>query len=393
MILMWLGSFILMLGGLALSQKYAARTLAGMQKSFLEKGLEASMAQMFVRALDVVVLEASPQKSLYSALAILNLRVVSSKAGALVMCLSTVGAWWVLLLGLLFMSFNGFFLLGISALSLLTVFMTVKITNILRWIMGTGVFLVAGELMLRNSSILQSALGQSELAFFLVDGRFATVVVLFLIAAALSIFVQLEFWSFALALSLLMTSTISFNGALGLVTGERVGRMLVLWWQSRALNQECRRIGGQFALVSSLGAVVGLLGAGEARSFLNLGFSSSLSSYQDRSLQFVCLFALILFVQWMAQMIWGHFGSRVPVDEIQDSRYFGAHWKSWGLLSETVMSWARSKVHKRHSEIRYHIQGLGSLQQGQVPESIQARLKAEEEQLSLFLHDWSEKSS
>ncbi|ASD64884.1 hypothetical protein B9G79_15585 [Bdellovibrio bacteriovorus] len=386
---MWLGSFVLMLLGLYLSQKYVAVVFSNLQKSFLEKGLETTLGKMFIRAVDVVVLEASPQKSLYSGLALLNLRVLGTRPSVLLMCLSTLGAWWVLILGLLFMSFNGNFLLGLAGVGLLTVFMSVQVKNILGWVLGTGLFLVGGESMLRNASILMTTLGQSELAYFLADGRFPTVIALFCLAALISLIVQLEFWSLALALGLLLTNTISFNAALGLVAGERVGRMIFFWWQSRSLNQECRRVGSQFAMVSASGAFLGMMVAGEVRTFLNLGFTTGTAGAQDKTLQFVLLFALILTVQFVAQMIWGHFGGNAKVDEMQASRYFGPTWKRWELLSSTVMTWAREKVHKRHSEIRYHLQGLGSLKEGQVPEHIQARLKAEEEQLNLFLHDWA----
>lgn len=388
MILMWLGSFVLMILGLVLSQQGLSRSLAQLQKAFLEKGLEAPLLKMFVRALDVVILEGSSQKALYSGMALVNLRVVGSRAGSLLMCLSTLGAWWALILGLLFLSFNGYLLLGIAAVGLLTVFLSDKLKNLLLWVAGTGLFLAGGESMLRHASILQTLLGQSDLAFFLADGRFPTVLTFLVAAAVISLFVQIEFWSLALALSLLLTNTIAFNGALGLVAGERLGRLLFFWWQTRSLNQECRRLGWQFTLSSAVGAVIGLLVAGETRTFLNLGFSTGMSAYQDKSLQFVMLFALILFFQWIAQMIWGHFGGEVKLEEVQESRYFGVQWKQWDLLSAGVMSWAREKVQKRHSEIRYHLQGLGSLKEGQVPEHIQARLKAEEEQLHRFLHDW-----
>ncbi|UXR64901.1 hypothetical protein EZJ49_01380 [Bdellovibrio bacteriovorus] len=388
MILMWLGSFVLMLAGMMYSQQLLAKLLSGLQKSFLDKGLEGGLSTLFVRSLSVVMLEASPQKSLYSGLALLNLRVLPAHPSALVMCLSTLGVWWVLLLGSLFMSFNGFFLLGVAGLVCLTVFVSTKARDVLLFVGAVGLFLVGGESMLRNSSVIQTILGQSEVAFFLADGRFPTVVMFFVLAMLLSLVVQIEFWSLALALSLLLTNTIAFNGALGLVAGERVGRMIFFWWQSRSLNQQCRHMAAQFAGVSAVGAVVGLLIAGEVRTFLGLGFTSGLASFQEKSLQFVLLFALILAAQWMAQMIWGHFGAKAPVDEMQDSKYFGSHWKTWGLLSAPVMVWAREKVHKRHSEIRYHLQGLGTLKEGQVPAPIQARLKAEEEQLNMFLHDW-----
>ncbi len=260
MILMWLGSFVLMLFGLSESQKHLAHLLAGMQKNILDQGLNNVVLQkMFVRALGVVVLETSPQRSLYSGMALYNLRVMDLRPCNLQMALSPLGSWWVLILGVLFLNLNGFFLLGFCALGLFSGLMTTTFKNILKWIFATGIFFVGGELLLRNSSILQTLLSQSEWAFFLADGRFSSVFVLLFLAVLVSLIVQIEFWSLALALSLLLTSTLSFNGALGLVAGERIGRMILFWWRSRSLNQDCQRIGRQLSIVSILGVVAGFL--------------------------------------------------------------------------------------------------------------------------------------
>lgn len=386
MILMWLGSFVLMMFGLTESQKQIARLFAHLQKRVLDRGLEnTTTGKLFIRALDLVVLEASPQRSLYSGMALYNLRVMSLRPSNLIMALSTLGAWWVVILGLLFLSFNGFLLLGLCTLGFFTMWMTPRMKIILGWLFATGIFLVGGELMLRNSSIVQTILGQSELAFFLADGRFPAVMALMLLSLVTSLVVRLEFWSLALSLSLLLTNTISFNGALGLVAGERIARMILFWWHSRNLNQDCRRIGRQFSVVSIVGVLIGFLIAGESRVLLDFGFSSDLAAFQDKSLQFVVLFAVILAIQCLAQMIWGHFGSLVQVDELQEPKYIPTLWHDQDFLSESIYSWSKEKVHKRLNEIRYHLQGLGTLREGQVPEHIQARLKEEEQQLKTFL--------
>ncbi|WII70697.1 hypothetical protein QJS83_09520 [Bdellovibrio sp. 22V] len=382
MILMWLGSFVLMMFGLTESQKRAAVVFSGLQKRFLDKGFETSLGLQFIRALDLVILEASPQKSLYTGMALYNLRILNLSGSVLIMGLSTLGAWWALLLGLLFLSFNGMFLLGICSLGLVTVWLTPKTKNILQWILATGLFLIGGELMLRQSSILQTTLGQSDLAFFLADGRFPAVLSLLVAGLLLSFVIRMEFWSMALALGLLVTNTISFNGALGLVTGERAARMILFWWHTRSLNQDCRRIGWQLSVASIIGVVVGFLIAGEARNAFYFSFSSDMSSVQDRTLQFIILFSVILIFQWIAQMVWGHFGSRVKVDELQDAKYFPPFWISTEMVSPAAMSWGKDRVHKRLNEVRYHLQGLNSLKEGQVPEHIQKRLKEEEQQLS-----------
>lgn len=385
MILMWLGSFVLMMVGLSSSQKYAAEFFAALQKKFLEKGLEAglgnSLKNMFIRSADVVLLEASPQRSLYSGLALYNLRVLTLRPSALLMCLSTLGAWWVVILGFLFMSFNGLFLMGLCSVMFLSALVTAKIDRVLKWIFSTGLFLLGGEIMLRNSSILQTTLGESDLVFFLADGRFPAVLGLLAAGLLLSLIVQIEFWTVALGLSLLFTNVLSLNGALGLLAGERIGRMLLFWWHTRSLNQDCRRVGAGFAAASSLGAIVGLLLAGFVRETLDLGYSNGMAAFQDKSLRFMILFIVILAGQFVAQMVWGHFAGNAKIEEMQKAAYISKVWFRPEFFSPTNMAWAKGKVHKRLSEIRYHVAGLGTLQEGQVPGHIQARLKSEEEQL------------
>ncbi|WP_413583430.1 hypothetical protein [Bdellovibrio sp. HCB288] len=383
MILMWLGSFVLMMFGLTMSQKNAAQLFQNFQKSFLDKNLDQpKMIKMFQYCLDVVLLDVSPQKSLYAGLAMYNLRIGGLRSSALVMCLSTLGAWWVALLGMLFLNFNGSFLLGLCFLGLVSVVMTPNVRTILKWILGAGIFLIGGELMLKNSNVLIMALGQSDFAFFLADGRFPAVASIMLAAIVISLVVRVEFWSLVLALSLVFVNVISINGAIALIAGERIGRMLLFWWHSRALNQDCRRVGMQFSLASIAGVIMGLLLAGEVRVTMNMGYTAEMTAYQEKSLQLVILFLIILGVQFVAQMVWGHFGGSSKVDELQDAKYISKVWFTEEYASVGVYVWAKNKIHKRLSEVRYHLQGLGTLQEGQVPAPIQERLKEEEKQLA-----------
>ncbi|MGE5085781.1 MAG: hypothetical protein ACM3MG_05725 [Bacillota bacterium] len=383
MILMWLGSFVLMMTGLSLSQKHVATLFQSLQRKFLDKNLDQpSLFKMLQYCLDVVLLEASPQRSLYAGMALYNMRIAGLRASSLVMCLSTIGAWWVMLLGMLFLSFNGFFLLGLCSLGLITVVKTPKIDRVIKLLFAMGLFLVGGEMMLRNSNVLIMALGQSDLAFFLADGRFVSVLAIAAVSTVASLFIRTEFWSLVVGLSLLFVNILSLNGAIGLLAGERIGRMLLFWWHTRSLNQDCRRVGWQFSMASIVGVILGMLLAGEVRTTLDMGFSSEMASYQNKSLQYVLLFGIILLVQFVAQMVWGHFGGNVQVDELQDAKYVSKVWMSEEFASLGVLAWAKTKIHKRLSEVRYHLQGLTTLKEGQVPEHIQVRLKAEEQELT-----------
>ncbi|MGZ3769216.1 MAG: hypothetical protein ACXVCP_11720 [Bdellovibrio sp.] len=308
MILMWLGSYVLMMFGLIESQKQLGSFFSNAENDVLKKGIVGTTAQMFFRSFGISLMNSSPVKTLTTGLAVRNASP-NAKGGILLMCLSTLGAWWILLLGLLFLGVSGLFVLGFCSIGLVTVFRNQKSDMVLKWLFAIGVFLVGGELMLKNSSVIQTLLGQSELVFFLADGRFVSVLTILFITFLLSLLIRIEFWSVPLVLGLLITNTLSFNGALGCVVGERIGQLILFWWKHRELKQNQNHILRQFTVVSILSLLVGFIFAGETRSLFYFGLSSDLSSLQDKSFQFVLLFAVMLFFQWLGQMVWGHFAS------------------------------------------------------------------------------------
>lgn len=387
MILMWLGSFVLALFGLAYSQKLTDQFSHKLQKNIFARSLEGAFPSMLQKVVALCLLQVSPQRSLYSALGVYNLRILAVRPSILMMCLSTLGAWWVLFLGLIYLNFNGYFLLGLSSLYLISFLRTPRMSVFLKWLFAIGTFLIAGEQLLKQSALMQNSLAQGDLIFFLADGRFVSVVTILMASLIISLFIRVEFWSFLLALSLLFAGFISFNGAMALVAGERLGRMALFWFSSRRLNQDCRRIGWQFALTSAFGTVVGLLLAGELRSLIIWSVPLGASQIQEKGAQFVLLFLVILGFQWLAQMVWGHFACQVAVDELQEAKYFPQSWLKDEVLSPVSYDWMKEKVAKRLSEIKYHLQGMNTLKEGQVPVALQTRLKAEEEQLQRFLHD------
>ena len=371
MILMWLGSFALMLYGLSESRNALANLFSSLFKNLDSKSAIANS----------VLLEASPQKSLYSGMALYNLRVLDGTSSVFMMCLSSLGAWWVFLLAFLFMKINGLVALGLAAILFLS-FLPAKVSSLRKGLIAVGIFLLGGEMMLRQSSMLSLMMGESNLAFFMADGRFGAVLVLFLLAAVLSAFVEIEFWSLVLGMALLISNTVSLNGALALFAGERVGRVLLFWWRTQKLNQACRHLGKFFGWVSSSGAVLGLFVAGAIRESSSWGYSSGMISVQDKLSFYLVLCLVICLFQFASQMVWGHFASRIKVVDLQEAKYFPTFWLERKLLADSVRVWARGKVHQRISEIRYHQQGLNTVKAGQIPEIMQNRLRDEEQQLA-----------
>ncbi|MFS4458434.1 hypothetical protein [Bdellovibrio sp. HCB2-146] len=385
MILMWLGSLALLLFGLVESQKAIAHAFSSLQKNALEENVESSNLKLFLKNAILTFFEASPSKSLYSGMAAYNLRVLSLRSGVLWMCLSTLGAWWILVMGAMFLNLNGLLFLGLGFFAYVLRGQAVR--QYLRISLFIGLFLLGGELALRNSAVLLNSLGTGEFVFFMADGRLLSVLGILCLGVVLSFFISVEFWSVCFALCLLVANIISVNGALGLFAGERIGRMILFWWRTRSLNQDCRRVGWQLAMVSASAAFLGFMIAGLLRGDGGIGFSGEMDLSREKLMEFLSLSFVILIVQFVAQMIWGHFGSQMKVDEIQEARYIPKSWLDQELLSVEAVTWIRTKVQKRISEIRYHRQGLQTVKEGQIPEAIQARLKAEEEELSRFLQD------
>lgn len=382
MILMWLGSFVLMVTGLFIFQQKVGSFFSQIQKSILDKGFSASTPMLFVQSLAMDLLEGSPQRASYSGLGLLNLRVLGTRPAVLMMCLSPLAALPVLGLGSLYLGFNGYFLLGLCLIGFFKYWRSSRIDEGIAILFGAGMFLVGSEMLLRNARVLQTILTDADLIFFISDGRFGAVLVMIALAFLLGLLIQLEFWSLALGLTLLSGGIISYNGALGMLLGERLAVAALFWWRTRKLNQECQQLGWQYAAVLAVSAMVGFWWAGEARTFLDLGFSLDSSAAQEKVSTLVSLFSLILGVQLAGGMIWGHFAGNRKADELQDPRYLDIAWLERGLFSQGQRSWAKERVQKRLSEIRYHLAGLKSLKEGQVPDHIQARLQEEERQLS-----------
>lgn len=372
---------MLMIFSLTESQKQMSRLFSVWQTGVYEKSLDTVFEKMLPRSLLISFFEASPKRTLQTGLALYNLRILGKRPSVLLMGLCNLSAWWILLLGFLFMNVSGLMLVGISSLSLVSFLNFPRLRASLRLLLWTGLFLVGAELMLRNSAILQSVLGESSLAFWLADGRWAAVFALFLFTAVLGLFIQAEFWSLCLALVLLLTSTVSFNGALALLAGERCARGILFWWSGRRLNKDCRQISSKIGFSLALGAAVGLVVALLVKILFNFGGSFGMESAQERLFQMMIGFVVILFMQFVVQMTIGHFVAQGEVDELQEALYFPPHWLRSDRLSKGAMRWSRSMVAKRIQEIRYHLQGLATYKQGQIPDHLQARLKNEEEEL------------
>lgn len=384
MILMWLGSIALMMFGFLSARKALSEIFSQFSISLIEKEFPSQPVSSLLKSSIFALLQPSPLQTQYGALSFLSLKKWGSRSTALMMCTSVLGVLFILVLGFLFANLSGALLMGVGSFYLISHRLSKAMKSILKLIFFCGLFLAGGEIALRSASILPSLLGQSEFAFFLADGRFSAVLPLLFFALGFSLIIDFEYWSFVLGLSLLLTNVISINGALALVSGELLGRQLILVIRTRALDATVLKIARGFAFVSILGIFLGFFLAGEARSIFDLGFSQDFTASQAKLFDFVTMIALLHAVWFIAVMIWGHFAGNRSYEPTDKAIYPSVSWWDQVLFSDEVEVLQRKTITQRLSEIRYHLKGLETIDKAQIPGPIQARLVNEEKDLSLL---------
>lgn len=317
MILIWLGSWALMLFGFEMSQ------------AELSSFLKSKTKNAFLKILTSV----SPQRSLYAGAVGMSAGRLSMKEGLTLMSFDFLGAWWVFLLSGLFLNIQGLIFVGLGWLIFANVYRIPKIRYILKFSFATGVFLVGGESLLRQSAMLQSMLGESGIAFWLVDGRLPAVLSIVLLGLVLGLFIRLQFWSLILALCLLISSTISFSGALALFAGELLAHCCLLAYRSRQFSAGLRNLVRKWSVASGAGVLVGLFGTWYLKELLNWGSSFGMNGSEERSSQFLILAAVLILMQGFFQMVAGHFLSRSVPKGDPASMPIPSWWFESGILT------------------------------------------------------------
>lgn len=384
MILMWLGSLALMMFGFLSARAALREIFSQFTLSLFEKELPQQPVSSLLKASVFALLQPSPVQTQYGAISFLSLKKWGTRSSALMMCTSILGVAFILVLGFLFANLSGALLMGVGSFYLISQRLSKTMKAVLKLIFFCGLFLMGGEVALRSSSILQTLLGQSEFAFFLADGRFSAVLPLLFLALALSLIIDFEYWSFVLGLSLLLTNVVSMNGALAIVSGELVGRQVLLVIRTWTLEETVAKIARGFALVSVVGIILGFLFAGEARSVFGLGFTEDFTASQAKLFDFVTMIALVHAVWFLSVMVWGHFAGNKTYAPSDKAVYPPISWWDQGLFGHEVEVLQRRTITQRLSEIRYHLKGLETIDKAQIPGAIQARLVSEEKDLSVL---------
>lgn len=372
MTLIWFGSFALMLGGVWLFRKYLELVMhETLFQVYPKLSHEKSTIPLMTRTLFVSALS-TPEQNLRLALMGWNLRLIAKRNTMVLLCLTHVGVFISLALGFLYLKFNGLFLLS-AALLLLTP-LKESFKNRVMLVVALGFFLLGAELSLKNMSVIQSTLGQSDWAFFLADGRFKAVAFFAVCSFVLGLFIRLQGWSLFLGMALVAGGVISFNGALGIILGELLSFYLVSIFYARHFAPIEFTWTKVWAALGATGAVLGFWLAGEMRAF-NYEFAQSSQLSEKTALLVIC--AVVMHILPLAlQMAWGHFACKKEIDEAP-IRYLSLKVFKDNGLTNAASNFVMQKFSTRISEIRYHWMGVQNLKPNEVPPFMLERLKRE----------------
>lgn len=385
MILMWLGPFVLAVYWLRRFSISTSTALSGWQKRFLALPESAPMLKtMFTTKLCGVSM-GSFVRTQYSAVALLNSRAFSRSQALLLLCLSSAGTWATMLLILLSWQFEPFVLILPWIVGALYGLWSKRAVKWHRPFFDFALVLVAMRWVLQNQSILLTTLGESDLHFLLADGRFPAQLLWLAVAFAVTVLIGIESWAVILALVLIVAGSLSLNGAVALIIGEMLGHVWLLWWRSRKLNQDTREITKSYAVFSSIGLLLAFFAAGLLRDAFVWSFTFEGNQLTEKSLQFFSLYFLIVVIQALAVLTWGHFAAQKKVDEVQKGEYFPISWITFLLISNEILDFILKRIATRLDLLLAQKKELDSKDRAQIPASFLTEHEHEITQLALWL--------
>jgi hypothetical protein len=318
-------------------------------------------------------------KNTFSHLAYHNLQIVSLRSTLLGLCLVPLSQWLLILLTLGLFQVNGLWILGLGALVFILQPRLQKHFSI--WL-ALGVFFLGAELALKNSNILLSIMSDSGFGFFLTDNRWTAGLQVFAWALALGLLLQIENAVYIFVLILSVAGVLADNNVLWALLGTEFSRILYLLIRTYSLDKTAKKIIYEYSFIYVLSFVL----AGALLLNLRVSFFEEYSIY-TKVYSVLIDFIFILFIETVFLLIWGHWRAKKIKTEDNQVQYFPTSWLKDELLILGFYPFIKTKVLARLAEMRYHLQGLGSLPEGKIPASLKHRLESEEKQLSqIFQH-------
>lgn len=385
MIMMWLGPVAMMIGSFIVFRFGVGQCLEALQKRFLTLPESTSMFKMMATTKLCVLSQGSFIHAQYSAVALLNSRGFSKHYAVLLLCLSGVGFWTTMVGVLAAWQISGEILLTAAFAVYLYSRWTGKGLGFFKLIAGLGGFLTGAQWVMQKHSILLSVLGESEFHFLLADGRFPAQLLWLLVAFSLTLVIGIESWAIFVALVLLVAGSLSLNGAVAIVIGEILAHVWVLWWRSRKLNQDVQTTVKAYAVASTLGLVMAFFAAGVLRDAFAWSFTFEGNPLTEKSWQFLSMYLLIVMVQTLTVLMWGHFAAQKKFDEVQKGEYFSVQWISRGVISPHILDFILNKLNERLELLQAQQKELDTKDRAQIPAAFLKVHEHEIAQLSLWL--------
>jgi hypothetical protein len=353
------------------------------QNKFLSLSEPVSIPKMMVTTKACNLSHGSFLRSQYSAAALLNSRSFSRRYGILLLCLSIAGTWTTMLGILMAWQVSGEVIVSLSVILFLFLRVRNRSQEPFRMLLSFGVFLISLRWLLEKQSILMSVLGESDFHFMLADGRFPAQILWLTVTFVLTVVLGIESWAIFMALVLFVAGSLSLNGAVAFIVGEMLAHVWVLWWRSRKMNQDVRRLTQNYALVNTMGLVIAFVIAGLLRDAFTFNLEENILS--ERSGAFFVMYFLIVVVQCLAALVWGHFAARKKLDEVQRGEYFPVSWISQNLISNGILDFILKKLNQRLDLLLTQQKELDSKERAQIPAAFLNQHEHEITQLALWL--------
>jgi len=392
MILMWLGPFVGAVVALWWFGFSISAVSGGLQKRFLNMPDPSPVVKTMLMTKFCGLGMGSFLRAQYSAVALLNTRAFSRPHGILLLCLSSAGTWVTMLTILLAWQFDG----GILVLPWFVLFLVFRTAGVsthwIRPLLSFAALMSLLQLLLLKRSILMTTRGEIGLHVPLTDGRLPAQLLWMAVSFVVTLLIGVESWAVLLALVMVVAGSMSLNGAVAFIIGEMLGHVWLLWWRSRKLNQDVKSLTKTYALISTLGLVVAFFAAGFLREIFVWNFTFEGNQLTEKSLQILSLYFVIVAIQALAVLIWGHFAAQKKIDEVQTGEYFPIQWLSLSMISAETLDFILKKLSERLELLLAQKKDLDLKDRAQIPANFLSEHEKEISQLAAWLPKATEKA-
>lgn len=292
---------------------------ASLRKRLIENSPdERNIFALLPHCVLVALLQPNPKNYINYLIHKLKLQSGELRSALLSFCLCLLTLWPAFLFASLYLSTNSIFILGIGFVILIIANVSKiifsrnatandQIRNLGRMIIGFALVGLSFELTMKWSALIHTWGQESEITYFLADGRFFTLLQMLILGLLLSVLLSYEGWFWVWPLFLYTGGMLSLNGAMALFASGILSGFIVIFIKGRSFSGIQRNLVRNGAIVGALATIVSFLIFGALRG--NIGqLGASFEELQNQKLfSLICGWLVILFPTTIALMIWGHF--------------------------------------------------------------------------------------